>query len=111
MSSQSISNIIALIKARFEKLQNKLQNQEVPEPDNSKQQSKDLPRCITAVSKNPQDLERSQGSQWWARIYRGLVIDSSARHYLQMGPAVWLFLYFLLNANNYRCVRGYQNRW
>lgn len=43
--------------------------------------------------------DNPQTADWWTRLYRGLVIDSSARHYRQMGMAVWLFLYFLLNAN------------
>ncbi|MDQ4123259.1 MAG: hypothetical protein M3209_17620 [Acidobacteriota bacterium] len=101
MSSQSISQIISSIKERFRKLQNKLQSNETSEQDDpNHQESKAPARCITAAASESRELEeKSQGSQWWARLYRGLVIDSSARHYRQMGIAVWLFLYFLLNAN------------
>jgi DNA-binding transcriptional ArsR family regulator len=36
---------------------------------------------------------------WWAPVWQGLVMDPNAKHYQRMGQAVWLFLYFLLNAN------------
>jgi len=36
---------------------------------------------------------------WWAPVWQGLVMDPQAKHYHRMGQAVWLFLYFLLNAN------------
>jgi len=37
--------------------------------------------------------------QWWAPVWKGLVMDSEATHYRTMKNAVWLYLYFLLNAN------------
>ncbi len=37
--------------------------------------------------------------QWWAPVWKGLVMDSDGRHYRRMKQAVWLFLYLLLNAD------------
>jgi len=37
--------------------------------------------------------------QWWAPVWKGLVMDGQARHCRRMRHAVWLYLYFLLNAN------------
>jgi hypothetical protein len=37
--------------------------------------------------------------QWWAPIWKGLVMDPEARHYARMKNAVWLFLYLVLNAD------------
>ncbi len=98
MSSQPISQIISSIVSRFKQLQNKLKSDQPSVRDKLNKMSGDSARCVFAPAKS-EALENSPSSQWWARVYRGLVIDSSARHYLQMGPAVWLFLYFLLNAN------------
>ena len=36
---------------------------------------------------------------WWAHLRRGLIIEPSAKHHKQMKQAVWLYLYFLLNAD------------
>jgi DNA-binding PadR family transcriptional regulator len=40
-----------------------------------------------------------ENKTWWAPVWKGLVMDESATHFQKMGNAVWLFLYFLLNAN------------
>lgn len=37
--------------------------------------------------------------QWWAPVWKGLVMDEDGTHYRRMRNAVWLFLYLLLNAN------------
>ena len=37
--------------------------------------------------------------QWWAPVWKGLVMDPEAKHYHTMKNAVWLYLYLLLNAN------------
>lgn len=97
MSSQSISQLISSIKARFKQLQNKLRSDQ-PNIEGKLNKISERSACCV-IAPNSEATENSPGSQWWARLYRGLVIDSSARHYLQMGQAVWLFLYFLLNAN------------
>jgi hypothetical protein len=97
MSLQSISQILSRIISPFHKQQNKLRSDQPSVRDKLNKISERSAHC--AIPANTEAIENSPGSQWWARVYRGLVIDSSARHYLQMGPAVWLFLYFLLNAN------------
>lgn len=38
-------------------------------------------------------------SDWWSPLRRGLIIEPSAKHQEQMKQAVWLYLYFLLNAD------------
>ena len=38
-------------------------------------------------------------SNWWSPLRRGLVFEPNARHYQQMKQAVWLYLYFLVNAD------------
>ena len=36
---------------------------------------------------------------WWGPIWRGLVVDPSARHYRQIRTALWLFVYLILHAD------------
>lgn len=97
MSLQSISQILSSIVSPFHKQQNKLRSDQPSVKDKLNKMSERSAHCT--IPANTEAIENSPGSEWWARLYRGLVIDSQARHYLQMGPAVWLFLYFLLNAN------------
>jgi hypothetical protein len=40
-----------------------------------------------------------QQRQWWAPIWKGLVMDQDAKHCRQIKAALWLYLYLLLNAN------------
>ena len=51
----------------------------------------------------PADSKRKTASvaksNWWTPVWRGLVVDSSAKHYKAMGSAVWLYLYLLVYAN------------
>ena len=42
--------------------------------------------------------QRTQ-KQWWAPVWKGLVMDSEAKHYRTMKNALWLYLYLLLTAN------------
>jgi len=44
-------------------------------------------------------LDETKQKDWWAPVWKGLVMDADAVHFQTMGNAVWLFLYFLLNAN------------
>jgi hypothetical protein len=44
-----------------------------------------------SISKNRKD--------WWVPVWRGLVLDPEAKHYIRMKKAIWLFLYLLLNAD------------
>lgn len=36
---------------------------------------------------------------WWAPVWRGLVVDSEAKHYHRMGIALWLYLYLVIHAD------------
>ncbi len=36
---------------------------------------------------------------WWAPVWRGLVVDSEGKHYRRMKNAVWLFLFFVIHAD------------
>ena len=39
-------------------------------------------------------------TNWWTPLWRGLVIDETAKHYRAMGGnSVWLYLYLLVFAN------------
>lgn len=40
-----------------------------------------------------------EDKDWWAPVWKGLVMDERAAHFQKMGNAIWLFIYFLLNAN------------
>jgi len=45
-------------------------------------------------------MENSQTQkQWWAPVWKGLVMDAEAKHHRMMKSAVWLYLYLLLGAN------------
>jgi|OpeIllAssembly_1097287.scaffolds.fasta_scaffold296521_2 hypothetical protein len=48
---------------------------------------------------SPVNEKSASGKTWWAPLWQGLVMDPQAKHYRRLGQAVWLFLYFLLNAN------------
>jgi hypothetical protein len=37
--------------------------------------------------------------KWWTPLWSGLLVEPTGKHYKKMGPAVWLFLYFLTYAN------------
>src|SRR5712692_7871261 len=36
---------------------------------------------------------------WWAPLWRGLVVDAEAKHYRRMKNALWLYLYLILHAD------------
>jgi DNA-binding MarR family transcriptional regulator len=38
-------------------------------------------------------------TNWWTPLWRGLVVDPTAKHYKIMRSAVWLYLYLLVFAN------------
>lgn len=44
-------------------------------------------------------VSHKSNNEWWSPLRRGLVFEPNARHYSQMKQAVWLYLYFLVNAN------------
>ncbi len=44
-------------------------------------------------------IDETKQKDWWAPVWKGLVMDADAVHFHAMGNAVWLFLYFLVNAN------------
>lgn len=43
------------------------------------------------------DMENQK--QWWAPVWKGLIMDQKATHYQRMKNALWLYLYLLLNAD------------
>jgi hypothetical protein len=98
MSSQPISQLFSSILARLKRLQNKIKSGRVGAVAAGLNEGSQNAERGAAFSP-AKTAKKSVATEWWARLYRGLVIDSSARHYRQMGQAVWLFLYFLLNAN------------
>jgi len=48
------------------------------------------------MNQNNQQLE---AKTWWAGIWRGLVVDSKAKHYKAMRSALWLLVYFIIHAD------------
>lgn len=42
---------------------------------------------------------RDESKQWWAPVWKGLVMDREAKHFKRMKTALWLYLYLLLNAD------------
>jgi len=38
-------------------------------------------------------------TNWWAPVWRGLVVDPEAKHYRRMKNGLWLFLYLILHAD------------
>jgi hypothetical protein len=44
-------------------------------------------------------VDETKQKDWWAPVWKGLVMDADAVHFQTIGNAVWLFLYFLVNAN------------
>src|SRR5713226_3502721 len=41
----------------------------------------------------------STQTNWWAPVWRGLVVDPGGKHCRRMKNAVWLFLYLVLHAD------------
>ena len=42
----------------------------------------------------------SKYKNWWGPLRNGLVNDPQAKHCNQMGPAIWLFIYFICQADS-----------
>lgn len=41
----------------------------------------------------------TEKKEWWAPVWKGLVMDPDAAHFRKMGNALWLYFYFIVNAN------------
>ncbi len=58
---------------------------------------------LTRLNSNSSFIRRSvpdrPSNHWWSPLRRGLVFEPTARHHWQMKQAVWLYLYFLVNAD------------
>ena len=46
-----------------------------------------------------QSPDQGTTKNWWGSVWRGLVVDSRARHYQTMRGALWLFLYLVIHAD------------
>ena|ERR1044072_2034834 len=44
-------------------------------------------------------LTDPKAKSWWAALWRGLVVDRSAKHYKAMRSAIWLYMYLVLHAD------------
>lgn len=47
----------------------------------------------------PAAVVLSHQKRWWRAVWRGLIVDSEAKHYLAMGSALWLFIYLVIHAD------------
>jgi hypothetical protein len=45
-------------------------------------------------------MNKTDKSQWWAKIRRGLFVDPKAKHYKKMGSAIWLYGYLHQRAHS-----------
>lgn len=43
--------------------------------------------------------KKSGFETWWTHIWSGLVRDPSGKHHRTIGPAIWLYLYFVICAD------------
>ena len=46
-----------------------------------------------------ENVQPKHEKQWWAPVWKGLVVDADAKHYRRMKNAVWLYLYLVITAN------------
>ena len=46
-----------------------------------------------------QNNRQLEAKTWWGGIWRGLVVDSKAKHYKAMRSALWLFVYFIIHSD------------
>jgi hypothetical protein len=47
----------------------------------------------------PRTEQHALAKSWWAAVWRGLVVDESAKHYRRMDGALWLFVYLVVHAD------------
>jgi hypothetical protein len=45
------------------------------------------------------NTQNNQEKDWWAPVWRGLVVDSDSKHVKAIGQAVWLYIYLIIHAN------------
>ena len=38
-------------------------------------------------------------NSWWFPLWKGLIVDSDAKHRIKMGTSIWLYLYLLFSVN------------
>jgi|ERR1041384_977716 hypothetical protein len=58
------------------------------------------PKHISSViADSGHKLNRYQAKAWWGPIWRGLVVEETAKHYKAMGRAVWLYVYLIVHAD------------
>ena len=55
------------------------------------------PKTFPKDSKRKADFVSK--TNWWTPLWKGLPVESTAKHYKGMGSAVWLYLYLLVYAN------------
>lgn len=47
----------------------------------------------------PTTVTPPEQKRWWRAVWRGLVVDTEAKHYRAIGSALWLFIYLVIHAN------------
>ena len=47
----------------------------------------------------PLRFKRPIARSWWAPVWRGLIVDESAKHYRCIRSAIWLYLYLVVHAD------------
>jgi hypothetical protein len=61
------------------------------------------PVHISSVFSSRSDLHPPAHKQsprsWWGPVWRGLLVEDTAKHYKNMGRAVWLYMYLIVHAD------------
>jgi hypothetical protein len=57
------------------------------------------PRHISSVVLDNRQKFIRTPKPWWGPIWRGLLVEGTAKHYKAMGRAVWLYMYLIVHAN------------
>jgi tRNA G26 N,N-dimethylase Trm1 len=57
------------------------------------------PRHISSVVSDSRHKFIRPAKSWWGPIWRGLLVEETAKHYKAMGRAVWLYMYLIVHAD------------
>ena len=57
------------------------------------------PRHISSIVSDSHHKFIRSAKHWWGPIWRGLLVEETAKHYKAMGRAVWLYMYLIVHAN------------
>jgi len=53
---------------------------------------------IDVMNESERKTKKAKLTNWWAAVWRGLVVDKDGKHYHNIRSALWLYLYLLIHA-------------